>query len=69
MRLLGQFKTFFLQDKISQVQKSKKMQVQFSCVKCRLKVHLVLFTYIYIYLKVTVKKIYNYSYLGFNTLV
>ena len=37
-------------------------------IKCRLKVDLELFTYIYLYLKAAVKKFYNYySYLDFNT--
>ena len=45
MRLLGQFKNlFFFYDKISQVQKSIKTQLQFF-MKCRLKVDLVLFFY------------------------
>ena len=57
MRLLGQFSTFFFffYDKISQVQKSIKTQVQFF-IKCRLKVDLVLYTYVFIYLMATVKK-------------
>ena len=58
----------FFHDKISQVQKSIKSKVQFF-IKCRLKVDLPLFTYVYIYLKTTVKKYYHYSYLGFNKLV
>ena len=58
MRSLGQFETFFFYDKISQVQKSIKTHVQF-LIKCRLKVDLVLYTYVFIYLKATVKKIYH----------
>ena len=49
---------FFFQDKISQVQKRIKTQVQVFYIKCRLKVDLALFTYIYFYLKATVKKFY-----------
>ena len=57
MRLLGQFETFwfFFQDKISQVQK----RIKTFSIKCRLKVDLELFTYIYFYLKATVKKFYH----------
>ena len=39
----------FLQDKISQLQKRVKSQVQVFYIKCHLKVDLALFTYIYIY--------------------
>ena len=49
---------YFSDDKISQVQKSIKTQVQFF-TKCRLKVDFVLYRYVLIYLKATVKKIYH----------
>ena len=68
---------FFFYDKISQVQKSIKKNTRHNqyirtlwflfrirfYIKCRLKVNLVLFIYMYFYLKATVKKIYHD---GFN---
>ena len=62
MRSLGQFKKFFFYDKISEVQRSIKTQVQFF-IKCRLKFDLVLYTYVLINLKATVKKFY-YDYIN-----
>ena len=43
--------------------------VQVFYIKCRLKVDLELFTYIYTYLKATVKKFYHDYQFGFNILV
>ena len=62
MRSLGQFKKIFFYDKISEVQRSIKTQVQFF-IKCRLKFDLVLYTYVFINLKATVKKFY-YDYIN-----
>ena len=45
---------FFFYDKISQVQKSIKTQFQFF-YQCRFKADLVLYTYVFIYLKVAIK--------------
>ena len=49
---------FFFHVKFSQVQKRIKTQVEFF-IKCRLKVDLLSLTYVYIYLKATVKKFYH----------
>ena len=66
--VIGLVLNLFFYDKILQVQKSIKTQVQFF-IKCRLKVDLVLYTYVFIYLKATVKKIYHDFYLGFNKVI
>ena len=54
MRSLGQFYTFFFYNKISQVQKNIFLNQH------RLKFDLVLYTYVFIYLKATIKKIHFY---------
>ena len=64
INILVFFLVFFFQDKIlSTLNTLVFFRIRF-CIKCRLKVNLVLFIYMYFYLNATVKKIYHD---GFNS--